>query len=231
MNITTSLRLLVLLGLLTATACITRQPSSPAGNVDISKILEEVNNAITKSIPNDPNFPALSSIGLDLQVSVGTSVSATLPINVVSVTPSLDTQKQHRVQIDFVPQPVRQPSSVVAPSREESQLTAAISALYNSVANASPVYRLQRGSISLQCTLKMQGSAAAKLVPLQANASASRQVIQTLTINFGRDPNRTVFRDEQTGGAQTPRTGGGTGGGAVVPTQTPTTTPIPAPVR
>lgn len=218
----TSLRLFLILAFpILFTACITRPPASPSGNVDISKILDEVNNAITKSIPNDPNFPALTSISLDLQVSVGTSVSASVPINVVSITPSLDSQKQHRVQIDFVPQPVRAPSSVAAPSREESQLTAAIVALYNSVANASPVYKLQRGSISLQCTLKMQGSAAAKLVPLQANASSSRQVIQTLTINFGRDPNRTVFRDEQTGAGTGTRGGGTTSTAPVAPAPAP----------
>ena len=205
-------RLVPLLLLFTLTACqFAPLTSPPEGNVDISKILEEVNSAITRSIPNDPDFPALTSIQLDLQVSTSASVGATVPINVVSVGPTIDNTRLHKVIIDFVPSAARSPSSLSAPSKEESMLTAAIQALYQSVAHASPVYRLQRGSISLQCTLQAKGSAGLKLIPIQANASASRQVAQTLTINFGRDPNRVILQNDGAGGRATGTSTTGTG--------------------
>ena len=170
--------------------CVSAPPSaSPDQTIEISKVLEEVNSALAKAIPNDPEFPALTSINLDLQVSVDTTVGATLPINVISVSPTLNKQRLHHVVVSFVPVITREASSV-PPSPEESALTAAIGTLYRSVAHASTAYKLQHGSISLQCTFKVQGSAGLKLVPIQATASASQQTSQTLTINFGKNPDR-----------------------------------------
>jgi len=168
--------------------CETSLPKeNPQQTLDVMKILNQVNTAIETSIePANKDFPALTSVTLDLQVAVTTAADASLKFPVVLTTGGKAShEKLHQITLTFTPSTnKRTPSS----EAHESKLATAIRAVYQTVANANSAFQLHNGSIKLQCTLQTEldgGISILGLVPIQSDASLTNQTVQTLTLNFG----------------------------------------------
>jgi hypothetical protein len=173
-------------------------PSKPdsAHSLDVARILRQVNDAIASSVdPNNKNFPPVTSVTLELQVSVASTVDASgkFPLDMLTAGGKVEHQKLHHIVLNFAPSAVRTPTSESPPKVDSSRLANAIRAVYSSVANNKEPYKFTNGSITLQCTLSTEADAGINilgLVPIQADASSSDDAVQTLVLNFGFDPTR-----------------------------------------
>lgn len=163
--------------------------------IDVARVLKQVNDAVEASIdPKDKDFPAVSSVTLDLQVTVDTAVSSSsnLPVPVITAGFKVDKQNLHHITLTFVPTPPREPANAPE-SGGKGRLASAIRAVYNSVSHAGGNYKFQNGTITLQCIFKVEldaGASVMGLVPLSADASAANETIQSITLNFGNDPKK-----------------------------------------
>jgi hypothetical protein len=180
--------------------CETSPPQAdPKQTLDVMRILTQVNDAIESSIePTNKDFPALTSVTLDLQVAVTTSVDASLKFPVVlTVGGKGSNEKLHQITLTFTPN-----ASKRTPSSEghESKLASAIRAVYQTVAHPNGAFQLHNGIVKLQCTLKSELDGSINvlgLVPIQSNASLANQTIQTLTLNFGNPVATRVMSESQ----------------------------------
>ena len=180
------------------TACSSTSNIDNEQSLDTAKILQQVNDAINDSIdPNNKDFPPLTSVTLDLQISIATQISADAK-NPIALIPSIGAnanhEKLHRITLTFVPQP-RKPASdtQTTEANAKSQLTKVLRTVYDSVAHSNNPYKFQHGSITLQCTLKQEVSAGLNflgLVPIEFGGDYTNEKIQSLTLNFGKDPDK-----------------------------------------
>jgi len=169
--------------------------TDPGETLDVARILKQVNDAVESSIdPTDKDFPPITSVTLDLQVSVSTTVEAGLkpPVAMITANAKIDKQSLHHIELTFAPTPPRTPAQQVEKPKE-SRLAAAVRAVYRSVSHASDAYKFQHGSITLQCALRKEAGVGADvlgLVPISADVEAQNEVVQSLTLNFGDVPNK-----------------------------------------
>ena len=184
----------------------------PGQALDVARVLKQVNDAVETSIdPTDKDFPGISSVTLDLQVSVSTSVDASGKVPVALITDGGKTSKSslHHIELTFAPTPPRTPASN-NPDKDkpkETRLAAAIRAVYKSVSHASDSYKFQHGSITLQCALRNEADVGLNvlgLVPLQADIGNENDVVQSITLNFGVDPYRSHTVDNPNSEAAQP---------------------------
>jgi hypothetical protein len=187
----------VLLGLLLV-GCGSDAPKiDTSQTIDVARILKQVNDAVENSIDHtDKDFPEITSVTLDLRVSVSSSVDASgkFPIALITAGGKVDKSTLHHINLTFAPTPPRVPADDAADKPKETRLGSAIRAVYKSVSHASDAYRFQHGSITLQCALRSEadfGANALGLVPIQADVSDTNDVVQSLTLNFGLDPTHT----------------------------------------
>lgn len=179
----------------TFAALLTACSSTPLveQHLDLDKILNQINQSIQAAgTAGTTQAPPITSVRVDLQVGVTTEGDGKATRNLVVVSGDINHETLHHISLSFIPTPIAA-SATTSTVPPLPALTEAIQAIYQASTKTDSGFRLKNGSVQVQCTLKENAGVDASflgLVPLQIDATASNQVLQTITLNFGEEDHR-----------------------------------------
>ena len=172
----------------------------------VAEILDQINGALAQAKSKYPDAPEVTSVQVDLQVGTTANTSLGSPIGLIFPTVGTSQAVTHKISLTFANTQVPNASTSVPP---KAALVTAIEEIYKSVAMANSRFQFQSGSVQLQCTLAdnagvatgkgggnaggggngsggsaSSSSGSVQLVPIQFDASSSKQAVHTVTLNF-----------------------------------------------